>query len=220
MRYLETLGALEYYLGLTGYLRSYIHFYIQIASSLQALKTRLLKGAPDCGQQRRAYALKTKLGPLLDAELAFFHALQEVLSHSSTLVYHNANKTLWIDLDTSKKFGFGAVAFYMAEGNVLLKGKWPSSMSMQLILFLSRLLTAAKKNYWPIKLEIARFVWVIKKLRHLVKLSRQSVIIQIDHAAILNIMPQLSIASTSSTMKMNVRLVRTSQFLRQFHLIV
>lgn len=98
----------------------------------------------------------------------------------------------------------------MAEGNVLLKGKWPSSMSMQLILFLSRLLTAAKKNYWPIKLEIARFVWVIKKLRHLVKLSCQNVIIQIDHAAILNIMPQLSITSTSSTMKMNVRLVRTS----------
>ena len=27
LRYPETLGALEYYLGLTGYLRSYIHFY-------------------------------------------------------------------------------------------------------------------------------------------------------------------------------------------------
>ena len=28
LRYLETLGALEYYLGLTGYLKSYIHFYV------------------------------------------------------------------------------------------------------------------------------------------------------------------------------------------------
>lgn len=50
LRYPETLQALEYYLGLTGYLRFYIHFYAQIASPLQALKTRLLKGALDCGQ--------------------------------------------------------------------------------------------------------------------------------------------------------------------------
>lgn len=59
---------------------------------------------------------------------------------------------------------------------------------MQPILFLFRLLTAAKKNYWPTELEIAGFVWVIKKLRHLVKLSRQSVIIQTDNLAILDIM--------------------------------
>ena len=64
LHYLETLGALEYYLDLTGYLRSYIHFYAQLASPLQALKTRLLKGAPETGQQRRAYASKTKLRPL------------------------------------------------------------------------------------------------------------------------------------------------------------
>ena len=94
LRYLETLRALKYYLGLTGYLRSYIHFYTQMASPLQALKTRLLKGAPDRNQQRKAYASKTKLGPLSDAELAFFHALEKALSHPLTLVNHNANKIL------------------------------------------------------------------------------------------------------------------------------
>lgn len=123
LRYLETLRALEYYLGLTGYLRFYIHFYTQMASPLQAFKTRLLKGAPDSGQQRRAYASKTRLGPFLNTELAFFHAFQEVLSHPSTLVHHNANKTLWIDLDASKEFGFGAVVFYTAGEDVLPEGK-------------------------------------------------------------------------------------------------
>ena len=92
--YPETLGALKYYLGLTSYLRSYIHFYAQMASPLQALKTRLLKGASYRGQQRRAYASKTKLGPPSDAELASFHAFQKAFSHPSTLVPHNANKTL------------------------------------------------------------------------------------------------------------------------------
>ena len=218
--YPETLGALEYYLSLTGYLRSYIHFYAQLASPLQALKTRLLKSAPETGQQRRAYVSKIKFGPPSNIELAFFQALQETLSRPTTLVYHNANKTLWIDLDALKEFGFGAVAFHTAGGDVLPEGKWPSSTSIQPILFLSRLLTAVEKNYWPTELEIARFVLVIKKLRHLVESSRASVIIQTDHAAIFDIMQQSSIMLTNSTMRMNVRLVRASQFLRQFHLIV
>ena len=91
---------------------------------------------------------------------------------------------------------------------------------MQPILFLSRLLTTAEKNYWPTKLEIAGFVWVIKKLRHLVESFRASVIIQTDHSAILDIMQQSSITSMSSTMRMNVCLIRAFQFLRQFRLVV
>ena len=91
---------------------------------------------------------------------------------------------------------------------------------MQPILFLSRLLTQAKKNYWPKELEIAGFVWVIKKLKYLVESSRTKIIIQTDHNAILNIMQQLSITSTSSTMRINVCLVRAFQFLRQFRLVV
>ena len=63
LTYLETLGALEYYLGLTDYLHNYIHFYAQLAALLQAFKTSLLRDAPISGQQRRAYTSRTKLGP-------------------------------------------------------------------------------------------------------------------------------------------------------------
>ena len=63
LTYPETLGALKYYLGLTGYRRNYIYFYAQLAAPLQALKTSLLRDAPVSGQQHRAYALKTRLGP-------------------------------------------------------------------------------------------------------------------------------------------------------------
>ena len=44
-------------------------------------------------------------------------------------------------------------------------------------MFLSRILTDAQRNYWPIELEIAGFVWVIKKVRHLVELSKYKVVI-------------------------------------------
>lgn len=74
LRYSKALGALKYYLGLISYLRSYIYFYVQIASLLQGLKTRFLKSALESGQQRRAYASKIKLGPLSDGELASFDA--------------------------------------------------------------------------------------------------------------------------------------------------
>lgn len=81
-------------------------------------------------------------------------------------------------------------------------------------------MTPAERNYWPTELEIAGFVWVIKKTRHLVESSWERVIVQTDHSAILDIMQQSSITSKASPMRMNVRLVRASQFLRGFRLVV
>ena len=220
LTYPKTLGALKYYLGLTGYLRNYIHFYAQLAAPLQALKTSHLRNAPVSGQQRRAYASKTRLGPPTPQEHASFLSIQKALSQPSTLVHHDPNKTLWIDLDASKKFGFGVVVFHTSTCENLPQGRWPSSALVKPILFLSRLLTSAEKNYWPKELEIAGFVWVIKKVRHLIESSQACVIIQTDHSAILDILQQSSITSTTSTMRMNLRLIRASQFLQQFKLDV
>lgn len=61
--YPNTLRALEYYLGFTVYLQSYIHFYTQLTAPLQEFKTLLLCYTPIAGQQCRAYSLKTKLEP-------------------------------------------------------------------------------------------------------------------------------------------------------------
>ena len=72
LTYFDTLETFEYYLGLTEYLMSYIHFYVQHAAPLQAFKTTLLREAPLSGQKRRAYASKRKLGPPIPQELATF----------------------------------------------------------------------------------------------------------------------------------------------------
>lgn len=220
LAYSDTLGALEYYLGLTGYLQNYIHFYAQLAAPLQELKTSLLRHAPVASQQRRAYASKTKLGPPTPQKLASFQSIQEALSQPATLVHHDLEKILWIDLDMSKEFGFGAIVFHTAANETLLEGRWPSTTLVQPVLFLSRLLTLAKKNYWPTELEIAGFVWVIKKVRHIIESSKAKVIIQTDHLLIIDILQQSSITSTTSTMRLNLRLVQASQFLQQFRLDV
>lgn len=157
LKYPKTLGALKYYLGLNGYLRSYIHYYAQLASLLQALKTSFLKRTPESSQQCWAYVSKMRLNPPTKRKLAAFDAFQLALSQFITFVHHNLDKALWINFDTSKELGFGVVAFYTAE-DLLPKSKSPSNTSMQLILFLSRLLMIAKKNYWPTELEIIGFV--------------------------------------------------------------
>ena len=75
LKYPKTLGVLEYYLGFTRYLKSYIHYYAQLAFPLQALKTIFLKKTPESGQQHWAYASKTRLEPPTKKELAAFDAL-------------------------------------------------------------------------------------------------------------------------------------------------
>lgn len=147
-------------------------------------------------------------------------SIQEALSQLSTLVYHNPEKTLWIDLDASKEFGFGAIVFHTASDKVVPEDCWPLASTIQPVIFLSRLFTFAKRNYWPTMLEIAGFVWVVKKVRHIIELSKVGVIIQTDHFAIIDILQQSSITSTTSTMRLNLRLVRASQFLQQFKLDV
>lgn len=127
-------------------------------------------------------------------------------------MHHNPEKTLWIDLDPFKEFGFGVVVFHTTTDENLSNRHWPTSSSVQPIFFLSRLLTAAKRNYWPTELEITGFVWVVKKVRHLIESSRAEIIIQTDHSVILNIFQQSFITTTVSTMRLNLRLVRASPF--------
>lgn len=57
---------------------------------------------------------------------------------------------------------------------------------------------------------------MVKKGRHLIEFSHAKVIIQTDHLAILDILQQSSITSTSSIIRLNLRLIRASQFLQQF----
>ena len=219
LTYPTTLGKLEHYLGLTGYLRTGVHYYAQLAAPLQELKTRLLKDSPATkGRPRKKYASTLLLDTPTPAELTSFECLQDELSKPSLLVHFNPDRVLWIDLDASKEFGFGVQVFHV-KGEAP-KEKWPARSQIEPIMYLSRLLTSAERSYWPTELEVAGFVWTIKKIRHLVESSRYKVVIQTDHSAILDIMRQSSITSISSTICMNVRLIRAAQFLRQFQLDV
>ena len=147
LKYPATLGDLEHYLGLTGYLRSSVHYYAQLAQSLQALKTSLLKQAPTKGNPRRAYSSQYRLSPPTASELASFESLQEALCRPTTLVHHDPDRVLWIDLDAFKD-GFGVRVFHVKKDYVATdRSKWPPRTAIETIMFLSRMLIPAEKNY-------------------------------------------------------------------------
>ena len=116
LHYPKTLGDIEHYLGLTGYLRQYVHFYVQLAKPLQDLETRLLKEALIKSNPQKAYSLRTKLPMASQAEEVSFEELQKALSKVCILIHFNPTKVLWIDLDASKEFSFGVVVFHVKDG--------------------------------------------------------------------------------------------------------
>ena len=89
---------------------------------------------------------------------------------------------------------------------------------IQLVLFLSKLLNPAEKNYWPTELEVACLVWAVKKLRHHIKTARKTVVFT-DYAATLGVASQTTMKSVNSD-KLNKRLIWASQYLSQYNIDV
>lgn len=110
----RTLRSLETYLGLTGYLRQYIPMYAQVVKPLQERKTALNRGmATEAkGNARKAGAIRARIDQPTRAELQAFYQLQSLFSRPTMLCHFDPKKQLFVDLDASKAFGFGAVAYH------------------------------------------------------------------------------------------------------------
>ena len=152
-----TLKDLETYLGVTGYLRQYAPYYAQIAEPLQKRKIFLVKGLRGIkSNARKREASRTGLTGVTPAELDAFHQLQTKYSRPTILTHHDPKRRLYVDLDTSKARGFGAMAYhYKGEAQT---NDPPRKSTIEPILFLGKLLNDAEKRYWPTELEVAGLV--------------------------------------------------------------
>ena len=88
----------------------------------------------------------------------------------------------------------------------------PLSTAVEPIMFLSRLLTLAEKQYWSTELEVSCIVWVVRKIRHMIEAAPDDLtpVAYTDHIATINLATSLSSLSPD---RMNLRLVRASQYL-------
>ena len=214
----ESLKELERYLGLTGWLRSYIPRYAQKVEPLQKRKTMLLRQSPSKGGNvRKSYSKTTRLNAPTDAELKSFDEVQTNFRHPRFLHHFNPERRLYVDLDASKERGFGVMVYHIKGDEIADKAKGIPGTSVEPIMFLSKLLSDAERNYWPTELEVAGLVWTIKKIPHMIEVCTRAVIVFTDHAATVGIAVQSNLSTTNSD-KLNLRLIRASQYLSQFNL--
>ena len=137
---------------------------------------------------------------------------------------------LYINIDGSKERGFGVVIYHDWDeaapfnagttSKAIATGYTTSSRQARIhpIMFLSRLLTDAKRNYWPTELEVTGLVWAVRKVWHLIESSVSKIVVYTDHSATVDIAK--ASLTTTSTIHLNLRLVRASQYLQQFDLDV
>ncbi|RDL33672.1 uncharacterized protein BP5553_08040 [Venustampulla echinocandica] len=209
----RSLKQLEYYLGLTGYLRQYIRGYAQLSQPLQLRKSDLYNALRAKGHvkgtKRKREAGKQPLPNPTQSEVNAFQNLQGAFATPHILHHFDPTQRLYTDLDASIQ-GFGAFVYHSTSDP-------PTQKSIRPILFLSRVLKSAETRYWPTELEIAGLCWTISKIRHMIEAASLPTIVYTDHGASLQIATQTSM-NTTSLVRMNTRHVRASEYLSRFRL--
>ena len=185
----ESLSALETYIGLTNWLRDYVPFYAQIIEPLQRKKTLLNKTklSKNVGVRKRQAAKLETLGTEL--ERRDFQHLKGLFARHSWLAHFQADSQLYIDLDSSKVWGLAAMVYHLAKP--LKEDSEVPRKDVHPIMFLSREINSAEKNYWPTELEVAGLVWVVRKIRFMIESTKMPfTIIYTDHSASVAISKQ------------------------------
>lgn len=208
------MQELEHYLGLTGWIRQYVLATPPLLSHSRSTKTEALRKAPSSGHPRVAWTKTTQVEPsptMLDS----YTQLQAAFSKSTILIHRDPSRPPYVDVNASKKPGFGAMIYHVRRD--LLKTEEICRNDIQPVLFLSRQLSPAESRYWPTEMKKAGLVWILTKINNLIMASLIPTIVFKDHSAATAIARQTALNS-SSTNKMNLWLVRALQYLSQFQL--
>ena len=170
LKFPHLLRDLEIYLGLTGQLRSSIERYTQVSKPLQVRKTTLTKNIKGTkGQARKRLSIKMLVKTPTKLELDIYARLQRLFSSPIFLVYYDPKRILYINLDTSKRIGFTAIIYYIKGDLQIVDLSKVPRISVQPIMFLSKLLNTAESKYWPTELEVTGIIQVIKKTRYIIE---------------------------------------------------
>ena len=217
-RFSLSLRDLEIFMRLTDWLRSSISRYAQRVQSLQKRKIALIKNVTVSDFARKRQAIKTQLYDLTYEKRVVFRNLQIAFASSIFLIHFDRKRRLYIDLNASKQWDFATIVYHVLSDS--FDDTSYSRTIIQFIMFLSRCLNEVKRNYWSIELKIIDIVWVIRKIRHMIKsIEIFSIIIYTNHFAIVFINRQ-TILTTFNSDKLNLRFVRVSQYLFDFNLSV
>ena len=221
LQFPKVLAQLDYFLGLTGFYRSYVARYASLSEPLHSLKTKLLKGCPRKGPPRQQYSRSKKIVNPTQMELTSFQILKDAMCELLSRYHEDPSLPLLYNVDSSGE-GFACAIHQvprhvMDEHNLsfedILNGNYDRILERP-VLYLSRLLSKYEVNYWPTELEIAGIVWVLQKTRHMMEGS-VAVKVYTDHKSAEDVLNSRNFKTTSSV-RQNLRLIRASQFVSQY----
>ncbi len=162
-------------------------------------------------KSRKLFAKKILLNQSIETKIKSYEHLQHVFSDKKFLRHYNDIRKLFIDVNISKKRDIEAMIFHVKNDSnekIIFK-----RCDIESIMFLSKIFISAEIKYWFTKLEMTDVIWVVKKVKHLIETSRkQSTIIFTNHFVLISIIKQIFL-NTFNTNKLNLRLVRASQYL-------
>jgi hypothetical protein len=210
-KFFSTLKVLKIYLEFIEWLRDYVVWYAQRAKSLQQRKIMLLKESSQKKSARKIFSCKIMF-QLTNRELKSFEFLQSVFKNSRFLTHFDLVRRFLINVNVFKK-DFEAFVYHVKKE----REDKAKSTTIESIVFLSKTLTAVEKRYWFIELEIVAVVWIVRKLHHMIRVSKHSIIIWTNHSATTVIIKQIKL-NIINIDKLNLRLIKTIMYLSQFEL--
>ncbi len=217
LSFLKTLKNLEKHLDVIEWLRNYVAYYAQKAELLQERKANLLKRESVKKKSRQFFSLKTLIENSFSIELDAYNQLQSDFSRARWLTHYKKIRQLYANVNASRK-NIDVMIYHLKKNiNEKFKNDSFSKRNVESILFLSKILSRAEINYWSIELKMIELMYKIKKIAHIIKLSKHSTIIYIDHDVNSAIIAVIKL-STITTNRLNMKLVRAFMYLSQFRL--
>ena len=138
--------------------------------------------------------------------------------------YFDFKLQLFINFDVLKKFKVDEHVYHVfidlkhfQDKFLNKKNFYLKKNKMKSIMFFSRELTDVETRYWPTEMKTATLVWIIKKIRHFIETIKHFIIIYIDHSVTVAIVQQSNL-NTIFVIKLNLRLIRSSEYLQWFKL--
>ena len=220
LRFSITFKELEHYLKLIDWLRSYVKRYVQKIESLTRRKTKLLRQFfSNKKKQRKIFNLHIVIDQSSSKKRTTYEFLQLAFSSFTFLTHFDQTRILFINVNVFKKYDFGIMIYHVKN-----KSKYRDNSkqlmtrtNIKLILFLSKCLTNVEDRYWFIELKIADLIWIIRHVRHMIKIFLHFVVVYIDYSATTFIVQQIKLFIFFVN-KLNLRLIRASIYLFQFTL--
>ena len=215
-QFFVTLKQLKTYLDLIEWIRNYVSYYVQLTNSLQIRKTFILKSFFVKSNARKRFNNNICLNIFIDFEIVFYEIIQKKNFKSIFLVYHNKIRQLYVDVNAFHERDFDVTIFHVKnDKKMFIKN------DIEFILFLNKIFTLIEIKYWFTKLKIIDLIWLVKKIRYMIKIVvvTSQIIIYIDYSITTNIVKQTKM-TFNNTNKLNFRLIHAFTYLSQYRLDV